>query len=198
MSKHRCHRWFEQQQAVRRPETPCAQCGHPIPLSSSPGGMTKKYCSFRCKERARHKRARGRLSKEERVALRARTFAQTKSHPDRYIKHLASGRQARANVREWLAAYKVEHGCVDCGYRGHPAALQLDHEGPKSVSIADARSSIPRLMAEIERGECKVRCANCHSIKTWERKKVGVVARKEREIDVQSAIPLFSYVPGCD
>lgn len=50
------------------------------------------------------------------------------------------------------------------------SALQLDHEGKKSVEIALARTSIDRLLAEIRNGECVVRCANCHSIKTWERK----------------------------
>jgi hypothetical protein len=75
-----------------------------------------------------------------------------------------------SKAREWLAKYKLERGCVDCGYREHAAALQLDHEGPKAVEIAEARSSIRRLMAEIEAGQCKVRCANCHSIRTWERK----------------------------
>lgn len=73
-------------------------------------------------------------------------------------------------VYAWLSEYKMSRGCVDCGYAKHPAALQLDHEGPKSRSIADSRSSIGGLEREIKNGKCVVRCANCHSIKTLERK----------------------------
>jgi hypothetical protein len=84
--------------------------------------------------------------------------------------HRARAIAYQKDVRAWLAAYKMEHGCSDCGFRGHFSALQLDHEGAKSVEISKARTSIARLKAEIESGQCKVRCANCHSIRTWERK----------------------------
>lgn len=82
----------------------------------------------------------------------------------------AKGMYYQQAVRAWLADYKMERGCVDCGFKEHPAALQLDHEGEKSIEIAAARTSVARLLKEIEDGECVVRCANCHSIKTWERK----------------------------
>lgn len=55
--------------------------------------------------------------------------------------------------------------------------LQLDHTGPKSMSIADARSSIRRLKDEIERGKCVVRCANCHAVKTAERRTEHAIGR---------------------
>lgn len=74
----------------------------------------------------------------------------------------------------------MSRGCVDCGYKEHYSALQLDHEGEKSMEIADARSSIARLKREIEAGRCKVRCANCHSIITWKRK-VAAIADKAFE-----------------
>jgi len=80
------------------------------------------------------------------------------------------GLSYQAAVRAWLADYKLAHGCADCGYHEHFAALQLDHEGEKSLSIADARTSVERLLEEIRNGECVVRCANCHAVKTWERK----------------------------
>jgi len=91
----------------------------------------------------------------------------------------ATGRRL---VREWLSAYKLERGCVDCGYKEYACALQSDHEGVKSVSIADARSSIDRLKKEIEDGQCVVRCANCHSIRTW-RDKQKDLPEEERPND---------------
>lgn len=90
--------------------------------------------------------------------------------PQRLEAHRASGRKGKATVREWLANYKLERGCIDCGYKAHHAALELDHTGPKSIEIADARTSIGRLKAEIEQGKCVVRCAICHAIKTWKEK----------------------------
>lgn len=168
--QNRCLKWYQRQLLAPRAVKQCLHCQQDIPLSQHPGGVPKKYCSFRCKERARHKRERMQMTQEERYAVRAAAFARTKAKPDAYEKHLAAGRTARKSARDWLAAYKIQHGCVDCGYREHSAALQLDHEGAKTISIADARSSIARLKTEIERGQCKVRCANCHAIKTWERK----------------------------
>lgn len=103
-------------------------------------------------------------------------------------KHQAVARRYREQTREWLNDYKLSHRCVDCGYRAHPAALQLDHEGPKAVEIGHARSSIARLKAEIESGQCKVRCANCHSIRTWERK----VAKTESPERQPVQLPLLA------
>lgn len=81
-----------------------------------------------------------------------------------------SVRESKRRVREWLAAYKLERGCIDCGYMAHAAALQMDHEGEKTAEISVIRSSVKRLLAEIESGRCVVRCAICHSIKTWAEK----------------------------
>jgi LSD1 subclass zinc finger protein len=85
-------------------------------------------------------------------------------------KHRANSAKSVRAVREWLAAYKLKLGCVDCGYNTNAAALQFDHEGPKLAAISELRSSKERILAEIKRGKCKVRCANCHAVKTWERK----------------------------
>ena len=111
------------------------------------------------------KKHRGRL----REAGRARYHKTIKADVNLAEKARAVSRRYRATVREWLADYKLRHGCKDCGYRAHFAALQLDHEGPKRREIADARSSIRRLEEEIANGRCVVRCANCHAIKTWQR-----------------------------
>lgn len=99
--------------------------------------------------------------------------ARMKADPVFRSAHRSRAIEYQKVVRAWLAAYKLEHGCVDCGYKAHFSALQLDHEGAKSVEISKARTSIARLQAEIEAGQCKVRCANCHSIRTWERKQAA-------------------------
>lgn len=141
-------------------------------FTPKPYGYNAKYCSDKCKLKFKKKELKKlrKLKPEKFRAARARSYAKTKQYPDRMEGHLASARKSQNKTRTWLSEYKSSQGCVDCGYNAHPAALQLDHEGVKSIEIADARSSIRRLQEEIESGNCKVRCANCHSIRTWERK----------------------------
>lgn len=134
------------------------------------GGYNAKYCSKTCKQRISYKERSTRLTKVEKQTGRRKSYLAIKSHPDKYQKHLETSKNSVRNTRIWLANYKKKSGCIDCGYNIHPAALQLDHTGPKSVSIANARSSILRLQKEIEKGKCVVRCAICHAVKTWANK----------------------------
>ncbi len=150
----------------------CVHCNQEF--APKPKGYNARYCTNKCKRRSQIIRIRESRPESIRVR-RMRSYQQTKAHPDRIERHRASNRNNRRKVREWLAAYKMEHGCADCGYREHPAALQLDHEGPKAVEIGEARSSIARLKAEIESGKCVVRCANCHSVRTWKQKQTGAI-----------------------
>lgn len=90
-----------------------------------------------------------------------------KADSERLENHTKRARSYRRNVYKWLADYKTARGCMDCGYNEHPAALQLDHTGPKVAAISELRTSIKRIEKEIEKGQCVVRCANCHAIKTW-------------------------------
>jgi TnpA family transposase len=70
-------------------------------------------------------------------------------------------------IRRWLDNYKVELGCVDCGYRDHHAALHFDHvRGEKTINVCNAKS-IEQARREIVK--CEVRCANCHAVKTFTR-----------------------------
>lgn len=73
--------------------------------------------------------------------------------------------------KAWLDAYKLERGCIDCGYREHPAALDLDHRPGEVKTIRAFAAMISanwdRFCDEIEK--CDVRCANCHRVKTVER-----------------------------
>jgi hypothetical protein len=73
--------------------------------------------------------------------------------------------RARA-VKEWVSEFKLASGCVDCGYREHAAALDIDHMNGKTSNISSLKS-IAAVQAEIARHDCVVRCANCHRIKSW-------------------------------
>jgi hypothetical protein len=68
--------------------------------------------------------------------------------------------------------YKLEHGCADCGYSKHPAALEFDHRPGenKLFNIGEkvGSYSLEKIWAEV--AKCDVVCANCHAIRTVERR----------------------------
>lgn len=76
-------------------------------------------------------------------------------------------------LRKLLHEIKMESGCVDCGYKIHAEALHFDHlpQYDKKFSVGTAVSGHGKeeILAEINK--CEVRCANCHAIKTAERRK---------------------------
>lgn len=61
--------------------------------------------------------------------------------------------------------------CIDCGFSGHPAALQFDHLDP-TTKVAEVttliRVSWERALAESQK--CDLVCANCHAIRTFVRR----------------------------
>ena len=70
--------------------------------------------------------------------------------------------------RAKLTAIKQSKGCEVCGYNEHPAALHFDHIDPatKTLTISSSTTySWKRLEAEV--AKCRVLCANCHSIHTY-------------------------------
>jgi hypothetical protein len=74
----------------------------------------------------------------------------------------------RARIRAIIVKAKSS-GCVDCGFLD-VRALDFDHvRGRKSFTISDGNAvGVERLLAEI--AKCEVRCANCHRIRTVERR----------------------------
>lgn len=76
------------------------------------------------------------------------------------------GRRHTRALKEWINAYKVRKGCIDCGYNAHAVALDFDHLNGKTKNIATLKS-IGAVQREIARHDCVVRCSNCHRIKSW-------------------------------
>lgn len=77
----------------------------------------------------------------------------------------------RARLQERIDAIKLERGCIDCGYRLHPRALDFDHRDGEDKTfnvskILRQTVSWERIQAEIDK--CDVRCANCHRVRTAE------------------------------
>ncbi|HET6915206.1 MAG TPA: hypothetical protein VFH56_03870 [Acidimicrobiales bacterium] len=81
----------------------------------------------------------------------------------------ARTRRIRAELMELIRQYLLEHPCVDCGCRDL-RVLEFDHVGEKVKDI----SRMVRLCRtwdtiKAEIGQCEVRCANCHRLRTYER-----------------------------
>ena len=72
--------------------------------------------------------------------------------------------------KAWIDAFKLSKGCFDCGYKAHPEALEFDHvRGVKCFELGTRkRLAMERVMAEIEK--CDVVCANCHRVRTYDRR----------------------------
>lgn len=106
---------------------------------------------------------------------------QTKEEKQAYMKswyqatrpiRLEQQRLRREKHRNFLDQIKLKSGCVVCGFNEHPEALDFDHVpalGPKLFEIGANRTcSLEKLAEEIKK--CEVVCANCHRIRTFERR----------------------------
>lgn len=78
----------------------------------------------------------------------------------------------RLRKRRMLQDIKLSRGCADCGYNAHAEALDFDHvRGEKSFTISECTGKgYDKLLAEVEK--CDVVCANCHRVRTKERRGV--------------------------
>lgn len=85
-------------------------------------------------------------------------------------------------------AVKMEKGCLDCGYRLHPSALQFDHipDRGKKLKAVSKFTDAKKMRAEMLK--CEVRCANCHFIKTMERRLMKRALTPEQEYDIHAIV----------
>ena len=86
-----------------------------------------------------------------------------------YVRYTRPNAEAKTKA---VQDYKTAVGCVDCGFNSHPAALQFDHcvGSDKKFNIGEKVGS--RSMDAIweEVAKCDVVCANCHAIRTANRR----------------------------
>lgn len=73
---------------------------------------------------------------------------------------------------------KADRPCADCGRSFHPAAMEWDHL-PGQEKIAEVGSlyggSRERVLTEI--AKCELVCANCHAVRTFERRQLPAQPR---------------------
>lgn len=134
-----------------------------------------QYCTPICKAAASARRRRDRGYKYEPTTRQNQQYRAAAKGKESYKAKVSA---ERARVYSFVAEYKLERGCVDCGYNKHHAALEFDHvRGEKRFSIANIRT-IPAFYQEVEK--CEVVCSNCHAIRTYARLHL---AKERRWID---------------
>lgn len=98
--------------------------------------------------------------------------AKHRARTRRYAERMkAEGTEPRLERRARLAAVKLAAGCTDCGYREHPEALHFDHL-PGTDKLFNISQLVTRSWASIEAEieKCEVVCANCHAVRTANRR----------------------------
>lgn len=163
----------------------CANCGKPTPLSMVTG-KPRLYCGHLCTRYMHQKRNRKKLN--------ARSSAWYAAHPqvrravtekyiaNRYRKYgrLDPGPITRAR-REFLDILK-HAPCQDCEGWFPPVCMDWDHKDPKSkkMQISEFRSkkcTKAEIITEIQK--CDLVCANCHRVRTQNRKRISKYAITE-------------------
>ena len=117
-----------------------------------------ELCEIRCRNCHRHR---------TRIQLNQKLESVEFQYKDN--KCAIKAREKAKRNRQILADIKTSKGCVDCGFKKYPEALDFDHiRGEKKFNLSASHSRSTKLVLE-ELGKVEVRCANCHIIRTWER-----------------------------
>lgn len=99
-------------------------------------------------------------------------------YPRNKAKHMVAVRKVKRRLTEETRVIKLTKGCMDCGYNSHAEALDFDHRDKrnKQFSIGGGTGfSRAKILAEMKK--CDVVCANCHRIRTKQRRVSRTVLR---------------------
>jgi hypothetical protein len=107
-----------------------------------------------------------------------------RAYDSAYSTRTSSRRRARRAERKrefalWYEALKEERPCTDCGGRFPAAAMQWDHL-PGTEKLADVANLLRRMCKRRvleEIAKCELVCANCHAIRTVNRRSSRGVAQ---------------------
>lgn len=91
-----------------------------------------------------------------------------------YMRRYASDPDSafRRHGRLTVAAAKKDQPCTDCGGVFPPCVMDFDHvpeRGPKLFDLGRSDRSLKAIAEEL--AKCDIVCANCHRIRTWERRR---------------------------
>lgn len=80
-------------------------------------------------------------------------------------------RTTRIRLTEQIRELKAKTPCADCGLKFHPVCMDFDHR-PGEIKIAGVAALVShgsaRALDEIKK--CDIVCANCHRLRTFNRR----------------------------
>ena len=87
--------------------------------------------------------------------------------------YIRKGAEGQRRIMDFVNNDKNAKGCIDCGIKDC-RVLDYDHkpgEAKKECVCNMVKKGLSIKTIKLEIGKCEVRCANCHRIKTSERRK---------------------------
>lgn len=122
----------------------------------------------------REEQARKRREDPEYVSRDRAKRKESRANPETRPARLAKGRSWKANRKQFFDLLKIERGCYDCGGMTFPPeVLEWDHlpGKEKCFTISKYFTSKPQEEVLAEISKCQLVCANCHRLRTINRKK---------------------------
>lgn len=95
-------------------------------------------------------------------------------YPKNKSKHIGYQTKIKKRIIEFVLDLKKNSSCIDCGFLGieYPSVLDFDHvNSTKKFNISEFgnhTNSFKQVKQEIQK--CEIVCANCHRIRTANRK----------------------------
>lgn len=89
-------------------------------------------------------------------------------------------KEARWHLHSQLLDALREVPCADCAQRYPPCAMDFDHRDPalKEVGVTRLRGRAGAYRILAEAAKCDIVCANCHRLRTFNRRMAGVPGRE--------------------
>jgi hypothetical protein len=94
-------------------------------------------------------------------------------YPKNRTKHINSVKILKSKLTNYLDEFKRKGLCADCGFSGkeYPGVLEFDHLKDKKFEIsAFAKYILSLASLKEEMAKCDLVCANCHRIRTINRR----------------------------
>lgn len=115
-------------------------------------------------------------TKEQKAEYQRRWYEKNKQ---RHIENVAARRkEVVTRVKKFVCDLKEKTPCADCGVNYPSYVMDFDHLDDKSYAIANMIGhgyDIPAVQKEIDK--CEIVCANCHRIRTHNRKQAPMPER---------------------
>ena len=94
-------------------------------------------------------------------------------------------RAIRARNRDLMHKRKLQRGCECCGYKQSAVALDFDHKVPdEKINEVALMGTASREKLIQEMDKCRILCANCHRIKTYEPEKFATMLNSVRVLTI--------------